>query len=98
MYPQIHIELANHDKDHIHLLVSIAPSIKVCDVVRVIKSFLSRDITKKYDFLKYVYFGTDDIWSDGYFVSTIGLDEKQIRRYIEMQGLEDSGQIMELFD
>ncbi len=98
MYPQIHIETANHDRDHIHLLLSIAPSMKVSDVVRVIKSFLSREITKKYDFLKYVYYGTDGIWSDGYFVSTIGLNEEQIRRYIEMQGLEDSGQTMELFD
>ncbi|MFA4942773.1 MAG: IS200/IS605 family transposase, partial [Patescibacteria group bacterium] len=31
-------------------------------------------------------------WSDGYFVSTAGLDEEQIKKYIQHQGQEDSGQ------
>jgi len=32
------------------------------------------------------------MWSKGYFVSTVGINEKTIRRYVEMQGKEDSGQ------
>jgi len=40
---------------------------------------------------KRVYYGTDGIWSDGYFVSTVGLDEETIRKYIEMQDREDRG-------
>jgi putative transposase len=32
------------------------------------------------------------MWSDGYFVSTIGINESIIRRYIEEQGKEDAGQ------
>lgn len=98
MYPQIEIEEQNHDRDHVHLLVIIPPSMRVSDVVRVLKSFLSRDIKKNFDFLKYVYYGTEGIWSDGYFVSTVGINEKQIRKYIEMQGKEDEGRTMELFD
>jgi len=48
---------------------------------------------KKFDFIKRAYWGTDGMWSDGYFVSMVSINEKIIRRYIEMQGREDSGQI-----
>ncbi|MGB3023188.1 MAG: transposase, partial [Candidatus Saccharimonadales bacterium] len=44
-------------------------------------------------FLKNVYWGTDGIWSDGYFVSTVGINESVIRKYIENQGQADSVQI-----
>ncbi len=47
---------------------------------------------KKFAFLKEVYWGTDGIWSDGYFFSTVGINEKIIKNYIEMQGKEDLGQ------
>ena len=98
LYPQLEVAEQGHDRDHIHLLVSIPPSMSVSDCVRVLKSFLSRDIKKRFKFLQYVYYGTDGIWSDGYFVSTVGINEKQIRKYIEMQGKEDFGQTMELFE
>ena len=52
----------------------------------------SKDIKKKFNFLKDVYWGTDGIWSDGYFVSTVGINEEIIKKYIEQQGKEDSGQ------
>ncbi len=42
--------------------------------------------------LSEVYWGDDGIWSGGYFVSTVGLNEEVIRKYIEMQGKEDDGQ------
>jgi len=91
-YPEIEILMVNHDVDHVHILVIIPPKISVSQVVRIIKSNTSRDIKKKFPFLKKVYWGTDGIWSDGYFVSTIGISEEIVRRYIEYQGQEDSGQ------
>lgn len=36
------------------------------------------------------YWGIDGIWSDGHFVSTAGLNEAIIKRYIERQGQEDN--------
>jgi putative transposase len=36
----------------------------------------------------------DIIWSRGYFVSTVGISESVIRKYIEMQGKEDSWQAL----
>ncbi len=91
-YPEIDILKINHDVDHIHLLVVIPPKFSVSQVVRIIKSNTSKDLKKKFPFLKDVYWGTDGIWSDGYFVSTVGVNEETIKRYIENQGKEDSGQ------
>ena len=91
-YPEIEIQEINHDKDHIHMMISIPPKMSVGQVVRIIKSNTAKDMKKKFAFLKDVYWGTDGIWSDGYFVSTVGVNEKVIKNYIEMQGKEDLGQ------
>ena len=93
-YPEIFFEKVNHDKDHVHFMVSIPPKMSVGSVVRIIKANTSRGMKEKFEFLKRLYWGTDGIWSDGYFVSTIGLNEAMIRRYIENQGKEDAGQAM----
>jgi len=45
-------------------------------------------------FLKDVYWGTGSIWSEGYFVSTVGINEQAIKKYIEEQGKKDSGQTL----
>lgn len=91
-YPEIDILKINHDKDHIHLLVVIPPKFSVGQVVRILKANSSKDLKRKFPFLKDVYWGTDGIWSEGYFVSTVGANEEVIKRYIEQQGKEDSGQ------
>ena len=91
-YPQIEVLEINHDQDHIHLLVSIPPKLSVGEVVRIIKANTARMLKKKFDFLKKVYWGNEGIWSDGYFVSTVGINEETIRKYIQQQGLEDFGQ------
>lgn len=44
------------------------------------------------------YWSIDRIWSDGYFVSTVGLNEEVVRRYIELQGQEDMGQAQLVLD
>ena len=91
-YPQIRIMEHNHDRNHIHLLVSIPPKMSVGSAVRIIKSNTARDLKSHFPFLKKCYFGTESVWSDGYFVSTVGANEAVIKRYIEMQGQEDAGQ------
>ena len=40
----------------------------------------------------HAYWGDDGIWSGGYFISTVGLNEDMIRNYIAQQGAEDGGQ------
>lgn len=91
-YPMLDIIKINQDVDHIHMLVSIPPKMSVGQAVRILKSNTSRDLKKKFPFLKKVYWGTDGIWSDGYFVSTVEINEEVIEKYIENQGKADSGQ------
>ncbi len=91
-YPAIQFKSVKHDKDHIHFLVSIPPTMSVGSAVRIIKANTAKSLKQKFPFLKEAYWGTDGIWSDGYFSSTVGLNEKIIREYIEQQGQEDTGQ------
>ena len=91
-YPLIEFETKNHDKDHVHLLVSIPPTMSIGSVVRIIKSNTGKTVKQKFPFLKEVYWGSDGIWSEGYFVSTVGINERTIKAYIEQQGQEDIGQ------
>jgi len=49
-------------------------------------------LKQKFQFLKEVYWGTDGIWSEGYFVSTTGINEEIVRRYLDKQSAEDAGQ------
>ena len=48
--------------------------------------------------MRQAYWGRDGIWSDRYFVSTIGINERVIQKYIEQQGLEDMGQAQLILD
>lgn len=90
--PEITIEEVNTDKDHMHVLVSIPPKYPVSHVVNLLKSNTGRKMREKFKFLDKVYWGSEGIWSIGYFVSTVGINEETIRKYIEYQGAEDSGQ------
>jgi putative transposase len=91
-YPELEFVEIHHDEDHMHLLVVIPPKLAVGKAVGIIKANTSKRLKEKFPFLRRVYWGTDGIWSDGYFVSTVGVNEAVIQRYIEPQGQEDSGQ------
>ena len=95
-YPLIKIKKVNHDKDYIHMLVSVPPTMSVGKAVGLIKQNTAKDLKQKFPFLKQVYWGTEAVWSEGYFVSTVGINDKIVRAYIENQGKKDTGQT--LFD
>ena len=97
-YPKIYFKEANHDKDHIHLLVSIPPQMTVGSVIRLIKSNTARNIKVQFPILKKHYWGIDSLWSEGYFVSTVGITVEVIKQYIARQGDLDTGQTEKLFD
>ena len=92
LFPEIEILEANTDLDHVHLLTSIPPKYSVAEVVAHLKGKSAHTMRKRFTFLNRVYYGSDGLWSDGYFVSTVGINEDVIRAYIEHQGKEDSGQ------
>jgi len=91
-HPEIVIHEVKTDQDHAHILVSVAPKLSLSQAVSLIKANTARDMREKFPFLDKVYWGFDGIWSAGYFISTVGVNESVIRRYIEQQGREDSGQ------
>lgn len=91
-YPLIKIIEINHDKDHIHMMITIPPTMSVGKVVGIIKTNTAKRLKQKFPIVKEIYWGTESVWSEGYFVSTVGINYKVINKYIKMQGIEDSGQ------
>ena len=98
LYPEIEYVERNIRPDHVHVVVSFPPKYSIAKVIQVIKSNTGRALWEKFDFLKRRYYGRGGIWSAGYFVSTVGLDEKTIRRYVRYQEKEDLGQAKLAFD
>ena len=74
--------------DHIHMLVSIPPYISVSQFMGYIKSKSALMIFDRHANLKYKY-GNRHFWATGYFVDTVGKNEKIIREYIKNQMQED---------
>ena len=93
-YPLIRFKEVNHDKDHIHMLLSVPPTMSVGKVIGLVKQNMARRLKQKFPFLKEVYWGTDSIWSEGYFVSTVGVNDSVIKKYIQEQGKKDAGQTL----
>ncbi len=74
--------------DHVHMLVSIPPKYAVSEVVGFIKGKSAIHLARTYGERKQNFTG-QHFWARGYFVSTVGRDEAQIREYIRNQEAED---------
>ena len=84
--------------DHIHMVMIIPPKYKVSEVISRMKAQTASGLRKKFSWLSKVYWKENIGWSPGYFVSTIGLDEKSIIEYVKWQKTQDLGQAkLELF-
>ena len=71
----------------------IPPQYAVIRVVNILKSVISRHLNRGFShFRQKVYWDGGGIWSQGLFVSTIGINEAIIQRDIRDQGKQDSGQ------
>lgn len=86
-----YIEVGISD-DHLHLHMVIPPKYSVSMVVETLKKNTSRELSRKFRFLKSVYWDNEGIWTKGFFVSTVGINEAVIRNYVRMQEKEDTGQ------
>ena len=91
-YPDWEYAAIGMEVDHVHLHMVIPPKYAVSFAVETLKKNTSRALSEKFAFLAKVYWDREGIWSTGYFVSTVGVNEAIIRRYVEMQGQEDAGQ------
>lgn len=96
-YPDLYIEAINTDQDHVHIQIEIPPTMSVTDAIKRLKWHSSVHLKKKFKFINEMYIG-GNIWSVGYFSSTVGLDEETIKKYIEYQGKKEVPQTLTLFD
>jgi putative transposase len=90
--PGVEILEINMQEDHIHVVMIIPPKYAVSEVLGRIKGQSASKLRKKFAWLAKVYWKENVFWSPGYFVSTIGVNENQIIRYVRWQGSQDSGQ------
>jgi putative transposase len=74
--------------DHIHMMLNIPPKYSVSSVMGYLKGKSALMIFDRHANLKYK-FGNRHFWCEGYYVSTVGLNEETIRKYIREQEQRD---------
>ena len=79
-------------KDHVHLVIIIPPKYSNSDVIARLKAESASMMRKKFQWLENVYWKENVVWSPGFFLSTVGVNEKVIRQYVRWQGKQDLGQ------
>jgi putative transposase len=75
----------NVREDHIHMIVVIPPKISISEMMGTLKGKTAINLLKSFGELKKKPYWGNHFWSRGYCVSTIGLDEDKIRRYVKYQ-------------
>ena len=78
----------NVQEDHVHIVLSIPPKYSVSSMMGYLKGKLSTRLFQKYEQLGKRYWGRH-LWTRGYCVSTVGLDEEKIRKYVKWQEEQD---------
>ncbi len=91
--PSVKLETIGFDKDHLHMVMSIPPKYSISSVMGKLKSQSASQLRRKFSWLAKVYWNENIVWSPGYFVSSVGVDEETIKKYVELQGRQDSGQL-----
>ena len=85
---QSRIEEGHLLADHVHMLIAIPPKYAVSQVIGFIKGKSAIHLARAYGERKRSFVG-QHFWARGFFVSTVGRDEKVIRDYIQKQAAED---------
>ena len=75
--------------DHIHLCISVPPKYALSTMVGYLKGKIAMVVFEKYSKVKRNFKG-HSFWARGYYVSTVGLDEARVRKYIQDQEINDS--------
>jgi len=91
-WKDIIIEEMNIQKDHIHMVVSIPPKNSISEFMGFLKGKLAIKLFKSYPWMKKKPYWGNHFWARGYFVSTIGIDEELIKRYVRYQEKEERKQ------
>ena len=74
--------------DHVHLVLSIPPKLSVSAFMGYLKGKSALMMFERHANLKYK-FGNRKFWAEGYYVSTVGLNEATVRKYVREQEMHD---------
>ena len=91
--PGVKVETIGFDKDHLHMVMVIPPKYCIASVMGKLKSQSASHLRKYFKWLSQVYWKENVVWSPGYFISSVGVDEETIKRYVAYQGQQDSDQL-----
>ena len=83
-WKQVEILERNVQPDHVHMVVSVPPKYSISEVVGFLKGKSAIKVFDLHTELKKRYWGRH-FWAKGYCVSTVGLDEDRIRKYVKWQ-------------
>ena len=81
---QVEVLELNVQPDHVHLVASIPPKYAISEFMGNLKGKIALRLFQQYESLGRRYWGRH-LWARGYCVSTIGLDEDMIRKYVQWQ-------------
>jgi len=96
---EFHIDTMEVMEDHVHVFIEAPPAYAPARVVQILKSVSAREVFKKFPKLrKSMWSGM--IWSDGYFVRSVGdkVTADVIRKYIQYQKHEDTPTQLAMFE
>jgi len=89
---EVQVEELNIQNDHVHLLCSVPPKLSISNYMGFLKGKTAIKVMRSYPKLKKKPYWGNHFWSRGYFVSTVGLDEELIRRYVKYQEKQERDQ------
>ena len=76
-------------EDHLHMVVKSEPKVSPSQIMQVIKSISARESFKLFPDIKKRYFWGGKLWTQSYYVETIGnMTEDSIRKYVQNQLVE----------
>jgi len=81
-WKRVEILEGNVQRDHIHLIISVSPKHSISEFIGFLKGKSAIKIFDMHVDLKKRYWGRH-FWAKGYCVSTVGLDEEKIRKYVK---------------
>ena len=79
----------NIQEDHVHMVISVPPKVSISTLMGTLKGKIAIKLFKSYPNLKKKPYWGNHFWARGYFVSTVGLDEDMIRKYVKYQEEEE---------
>ncbi len=84
-WKRVEILEMNIQEDHVHIILDIPPKYSISEIVGILKGKTAIKLFQSYKGLRKKPYWGNHFWSRGYCVSTVGIDEEKIRKYVKYQ-------------